>query len=83
MQYFFLGGKKKKTEKNVGLPCIGKANVGGRKLKENLERKKEKYLTGNRNWPFMENCLFFYLFNGKGFCFLILGEVGTEFIETS
>ena len=32
----------------------------------------------------MENCFFLnFFFNEKGFCFLILGEVGTEFIETS
>ena len=32
--------RKRKTQKDVGLPCTGKANVGGRRLKEKLERKK-------------------------------------------
>ena len=36
--------RKRKTQKDVGLPCTGKANVGGRRLKEKLERKKEQYL---------------------------------------
>lgn len=59
---FLRGEKKKKTEKNVGLPCTGKANVGGRKLKENLERKKEKYLLEIETGLSWKIVSFFYLF---------------------
>ena len=44
LQDAVLFRRKRKTQKDVGLPCTGKPNVGGRKLKEKLERKKEKYL---------------------------------------
>ena len=74
--------RKRKTEKDVGLPCTGKGNIGGRKLKEKLEgKKREKYsLETETALPWR---IVFYFFNEKEFSFLILGEVGAEFIETS
>lgn len=74
MQYFFLGGEKKKTEKNVGLPCTGKANVGGRKLKENLERKKEKYLLEIETGLSWKIVCFFICLMEKGSAFLFWGK---------
>lgn len=70
----FLRGEKKKTEKNVGLPCIGKANVGGRKLKENLERKKEKYLLEIETGLSWKIVSFFICLMEKGSAFLFWGK---------
>ena len=51
---------------------------------ENLKarrKKREKY-NRNRNYCFMESCLFNY-FNTEEFCLLTLVKVGEEFTETS
>lgn len=64
--------RKRKTQKDVGLPCTGKANVGGRRLKEKLERKKEQYLleivTG-LSWKIVSFLIFFLMKKGSAFLF--------------
>ena len=46
------------------------------------KKKREKY-NRNRNYSFMESCLFKCFFNTEEFCLLTLGKVGEEFTETS
>ena len=52
---------------------------------ENLKarrKKREKY-NRNRNYSFMESCLFKFFFSTEEFCLFTLVKVGEEFTETS